>query len=127
MKLAIMILATAVTAGFLASDALAQHGRHGSARHYRAAVSHHGYHGHGAHTAYRSVHGYHGYPNRHGVYYRPSYGHLPYGHPPVIVRPPACGYAPVPYYGTYNAYRYRHDSVNSFYYRQGNIGIGIRF
>ena len=131
MRLVTLTIAAVVLAGVLGSEALADHGSHGSARHYGASIrthhGHHGYHSYRGHHGYHGYHGYHGqhgYSGRHGAYYRSPYGHLPYGYP-VIVRPHAYGYRTIPHsgiHGVYNPY-----PLNRFYYQGRNFGLGVRF
>ena len=128
MRRATLTMTAVLLAGFLASEAVADHGSHGLARHYGAGITtaRHGYPGHSGYRGPHGYHGYHGAPGRHGAYYRPPYGHLPYGYP-VIVRPPACGYRAIPYPAIYGARRYDPYSSGSFYYQGRNLGIGVRF
>lgn len=124
MRRATFALAVALMAGFLASEAMADHFGPVHRGASITTVAHHGPHGH------HGYHGYHGHPGHyrhHGGYYHPPRGYYQFRHP-AIVRPYGYGCTP-PFPGPRPPHVRRYDPhpFNSFYYRGRNIGIGIRF
>ncbi len=135
MRMATLGLAAVVLAGFLASDVMAQRHYSGHGGHHGDRVSSAAHHGrsayaghHGSHHRSAYGHGYHGYHGSghhgYGHGYRRGYGYDGYRsyRAPVIVTPPACGYPPV-----HGVYRPNYHSLNTFYYRGRNFGIGVSF
>jgi hypothetical protein len=125
-RTATFVLAAAVLAGLVASEAFARDGHDDSSRFHGAQITQVRHPRHSAHYGHhyqydRHRHGYHG---RHGYsryhYYRHPYHHRYYG--PTFVHPPVPGCRP-----PHRVYRYDYHPFNSFYYHGKRFGIGITF